>query len=280
MTYDLALVTDGNDELGWGHAARMSALCVVAARRGLSVVLVAQNPLELLQRFSWPRPVLGGSHVDWVLPRIRTGADVVVYDGVGPLDSALGNRFVAFDDLGNLAAAPRGGTSTLVVSPHFGADPAMYPGRAALCGPKWMPLNLEGIKRALSLVARPVTYRLPASLDTVTLGGLPHHDAIRNLSVAPYAVLPPSTIAYEAIAMRVPVRLHTEALPATPMGRALERVGDAMVDAGAATWWGEPERIPRGPPGMVDDRGADRLLDFLGFRRNRPTIATEERAHA
>lgn len=253
MMFDLALVTRGNETIGWGHAARMYALATEAARRQLRVVLVTDTP-EIVGWLDWPCAVARED----VLHGIRSR--VVVYDGVDRSHRDVPG--VVMDD----GPAMIDGAD-LVVRPHFGDT--LCQKSATLVGPRWMPLG--PVRWAHNLDGRILAYR--ASDATLAQCG-PYQGVGGSNELGPWAcaVVPPSMIAYECMAAEIPVLLHDDARGHTiEMDAALKRIGHAMIDAGAAVAF-SPEALDvtlRSEPGgarshdMVDGKGAQRLLDYI-----------------
>ena len=131
-----------------------------------------------------------------------------------------------------------------IIYPHFGAQP--IPGFPTLAGEQWMP-----IRKMWRLMGRPtmepanrcaLSYRVPdevvdsertAGGGVTRLGPNNSWDDVRGLMTAAARVIcPPSTLAYEAAAAGRLVELHCEKdHPSYP-------IGEAMVKAGYASWWG------------------------------------------
>lgn len=236
MTYDLALYPASGP--GLGHLMRCMALAEWAVALKAKPVVCLQPGAPVL---AWPCAVVSGGG--------DAEARVRIADGFPARDDA-GYWFI-------VDAPPSTGPDVEgYIYPHFGA--ASADGFPTFVGPQWMPLRKVFSVAPISGHRRgSVGYR--ANLPGVTeLTGLPSRNVADALGQAAEAIVPPSTIAYEAMAMGCPVRLLRVGFP------GCEEIGQAMVEAGAASWYDDPR--PGQPPlGMraVNPRSAERLLEAL-----------------
>ena len=200
---------------------------------------------------AWPCPVLYGRQEE---------AHVIIVDGSGPRvthGDAVPGRWYVVD--GPPVSEAYQTDALGYIYPHFGAVPVH--GFPTFVGPQWMPLRLpfqyEPLNEPRSSFA-PASYRAPGSRG-VKLEGMDAQDVRRTLSLASHAVVPASTVAYEALASGCPVRLLRDITP------ECDQVGAAMVAAGVATWDDSADALamPARHRYGVDGLGAKRLLEAL-----------------
>lgn len=149
------------------------------------------------------------------------------------------------------------------IYPHFGATP--IPGYPTFYGPQWMPLR-KGFRIGNSLVGTMVgTYRHEQvevhGGDHYSVSLEQHHDMAWALSRCSAVIVPPSTIAYEAMALNVHVNLHDAV-------KGYEHIATAMIEAKVAHMFTGPIKTVKSGDSVrfnsrVDGRGAIRLLEAL-----------------
>lgn len=254
MTFDLALYPAAGP--GLGHLMRCYALAEAAVEMKAKVIVVrpAGEAPDAGLSMAWPCPVLVGRPEE---------AHVSIADGLSPSPShgdAMAGRWYITDT--RPLPAHHQNDAVGYIYPHFGAVPV--PGFPTFVGPGWMPL-----RRAFMVSQMPIRrlgtlmYKAPPEIERAEFGlhgslcvGLPANgaaDAADLMRECYRAVVPPSTIAYEALAMGLSVELLHVAFP------GCEQVGQAMVDAGVATWYGDAAVRPP----YYDGLGAARLLKAL-----------------
>lgn len=245
-TYDLALYPAPGP--GLGHLMRCLALAQWAVELNARVI-VCLPILPEMPRMPWPCPVLVG--------RYCNEARVTINDGsVGPLqDDPHVPVWYMIDGKDSWVHS---GNVVGAIYPHFGARPV--PGFPTFVGPSWMPLRLpfqyEPVNEPRTFA--PASYRAGERKGHVKLEGSAQ-DVRRTLSLATHAVVPASTVAYEALASGCPVRLLRDITP------DCDRIGAAMVAAGVATWDDSSDALalPAKHRYGVDGLGAKRLLEAL-----------------
>jgi len=261
MKYDLAVAVGGGGDLGLGHAMRGLAIVEAAMRTKakVAVILVGHDgpPHPDLFDLPWPCAVLVPGRGETPL---RSDIGCVVSDCPGdrrtvtPMDESSTNFWQILD--GEPDDAPAWLTGW--IWPHFGAHPL---GKPTLYGPTWMPLRGTSPRRTSPGLRKWASYRADtANVGRILLEDLAHGAVLRIFRErVDFAVLPPSTIAYEAMASGCPVYLHKNV-------EGLEMIGVAMVAAGAAEWHTEAGhasalngQFPNSHK-MIDGLGADRLV--------------------
>lgn len=243
MTYDLALYPAAGP--GLGHLMRCYALAEAAVEMGKRVVVVLE---KWAPEIEWPCAV--------ELRGART-ADVVIVDGKPNMSA--GPAWFVIDEPPELVD-PRDRHVEGYIYPHFGAVP--IDGLPTFVGPRWMPLRKAFSQAApVAKRERALSYRLPDDVYVLNddVSGMTAAQVRDAMWSASEIVCPPSTIAYEAMACGCSVILsHADQLSDPhPAGEA---IGEAMVAAGAATWW--PDHVVT-VCDQVDGRGALRLLEAL-----------------
>lgn len=244
MTYDLALYPAPGP--GLGHLMRCLALAQWAVELKAKVIVCLPVAPET-RALPWPCPVAVG--------RTEGNAAVSVVDGKCHV---LTDRHIPawyfvdgqdWEHDGNVAGC---------IAPHFGAAPVH--GFPTFVGPSWIPLRRQfSLPPAIIDNQRAkwgVTYR--ATRDGYhSLENRSAYDVFCALSVAREAVVPASTIAYEALTLGCPVRLLRGITP------DCDRIGAAMVAEGVAVW-DDDQTVATLPPMQVGDGlGAKRLLESL-----------------
>lgn len=256
------LCADAGPEIGWGHAVRQLALAQALVEIGGRPTFLTRTREAL--RLDWPCPV---RLVDAVDPRAGT-----VMDLPEPPDTTAPDRVVWFDDYGH---AP----DVLGVDPHFGAHLRRTSG---FLGPQWAPVRKGfaecGDSEGQAWTPRSGVYvygphpELPKGLEPVTAPSFRTWDVARAMVGAVCALVPPSMVALECLAVGTPVVLYVP-------GPKWQPIADAMVEAGVArVWSGEKDdhtlacvladdglrgRMSEAGRDHVDGRGAQRLARWL-----------------
>lgn len=198
---------------------------------------------------SWPCPMAVG--------RSDLKAKVAIQDGGGGMTFAGPSIWRIIDapppDLSDPILCDGAG----LIYPHFGAFPIN--GFPTFAGPQWMPLRRPfsggSLRGAPERTNSAVGYRSEGR-NVRELRGLPAHEVAAELRWAEYAVVPPSTIAYEALACATPLRLLRVDYPCAD-------IGAAMVDARVAIWDDEQTQGAFSCPDVIDGLGAKRILEAL-----------------
>lgn len=248
MTYDLALYPASGP--GLGHLMRCYALAEAAVEMGKKVVvgLTAPGGSDL----GWPCAVALAGHGQ----TLEIHTTVAITDGWVPKNQG---KFWTIID-----APPTDHSETVCgyIYPHFGATP--IPGYPTLYGEQWMPLRKqfrEGQSNGLGLGV----YRVPQNVvaaepGSFTLSG----DTYAALLQCTRVIVPPSTIAYEALALGLRVELaYDEDQYDSETLACLDSISKAMVVAGAATMWSDSDHRPLVHHYPSDGRGAKRILEAL-----------------
>lgn len=255
----ILLVADAGGEIGWGHAMRTLAVAEeLVQRSGVQAVWVTNTPREV-HSLKPPVPVSerGLPGDVWLLDIGKS------YPHPLPSDVAVWNMI----DHGV------GVEGTNRICPHFGAEERDWGPGAVVCGPRWMPLRKELVGYPLELGHPPEYYpRDGYDAEEQVLayrgpGGIPRAHDLSGGEVWwerkwSRAIVPPSTIAYECMALGIPVSL-------VPLPNDQPRdVGAAMVKAGVARWFGTGAKRPVVPMAeaaraAVDGLGASRIADLL-----------------
>ena len=264
----ILLVADAGGEIGWGHAMRTLAVAEeLAQRSNVQAIWVTETP-DAVRSLNPPLSVDSGGQ-ESLENRARTGRHSALVDLPKlirlPLDE---KRCWYMIDHGI------GFVDTNRICPHFGAEERDWGPGAVVCGPRWMPL------RAGYNYRRTVTEGTPSVL--VYRGGdrlrkeiseagltlsLPHLDATEDWAKRRWscAVVPASTIAYECMAMKIPVLLLSE--PNDELAKTMVAAGAALnYSQDALRVMVEPRRkvltadIARD---HVDGGGAERVADLL-----------------
>lgn len=236
-TYDLALYPASGP--GLGHLMRCMALAEWAVELKAKVIAITQE-----SSLVWPCSLLTSGGIS---------ARIAIADGLSAQPGGGAQHWRIIDGL-NDGSGPAYG----YIYPHFGAVPV--PGFPTFVGPQWMPLRRgfemwgPGGKRA----AAAVTYRAPTDAWGLPLRAQTGQQAAECFREAEAAWVPPSTVAYEALASGCALVLHRQS-------GSLE-IGQAMHDAAVATWWdgtGGPPVLIKRKERPIDGLGAKRLLEAL-----------------
>jgi hypothetical protein len=256
----IILVADASPEIGWGHAMRTLAVAQVLEDRGVPMVWITNTQKEILL-MKVPCPV-GTEQV----AKAIEGQAVLIDFPVEPamtvaLEEESCTRVLMVDE-------PRSGIGprAITVAPHFGAEDWDF-GTGAVCtGPRWMPLRkeVESEGSGFLATARTLAYRLPEGFswkwdnpEVLNPGG----SAGWWTKGWSLAVVPASTVAYECMALGIPVLLTGD----------ISGIGQAMIDAGVASYWARgvdmtPEDLrvkARIGKQAVDGGGAERVANLL-----------------
>lgn len=262
MTPHVILLADAGGTIGWGHAVRQLALAEALVGRKVRTLFVTQTREAL--KLDWPCPVWWVEDIEKC--ELTYGAHLVFDfpDDVAEPEGAVYRQRVVFEDYGESRLG-----ADLLVGCHFGA-PVREPAIPAFLGPRWAPLRRvfrwgePGAPRwnAAGSHGPPITHE-PGS----TAFRQSAEKMAALLSMAPYAIVPPSMIALECLAVGVPVVLHVP-------GPKWQPIADAMVAAGVAVT-DSPEgieavldpatakRMSEAGREAVDGRGAERLAEWL-----------------
>ena len=273
MKPHVILIADAGGEIGWGHAVRQLALAEALVGKGVSTLFVTRTEEAL--GLDWPCPVWRVADV--ARCELPNPYGTAVYDLPEPCENDGGHleREVSFRDHGPLPGDEN--ETDYVVSPHFGA--AWYDWTVpTLLGPRWAP-----IRRAFALY--PIrnenrsgifVYGDAPEVPKGLLVKRPHTMNARatasQIAGCTIALVPPSMIALECLAVGTPVVLYVP-------GPKWQPIADAMVEAGVAEIWsGAPEdytlacvladdgkrrRMAEAGREAVDGGGAGRLAEWL-----------------
>ena len=266
MTPDVVLLADAGPDIGWGHAMRMYALAEALVERRKRVLFVTRT--REAAEFNWPCPVhvVDGWH-DAPFSE-RSVVDI-------PAGETIRRRALMFYDYGELVGEPEA-----LVAPHFGARPN---GAVTFAGPRWMPLRSPFHLRVQTGGTHPrrgrnVLVYVPDAFvgewgrlmhdipNAVSPMGMDAESVAALMRTCRAAVVPPSTIAYECMAMGLPVFLYV------PHER-YEPIAEAMWHWGVAGSWGDVGRVDGDPfLGLSDNLGhlsknARRHVDGMGAHR-------------
>lgn len=266
MTPHVVLLADAGPGIGWGHAVRQLALAEALVAQKCRVLFVTRTKKALT--LDWPCPVWEVFDVEKA--ELPEGA-VLVYDMPDQPLEPEGFAYrgvVRFADYGPPANYWDGDPDYLVC-PNFAATSHEWHGPAFL-GPRWAPLrrpfNWTGV-RDPSWLTRNAGNDEATVFPLAGWGGFDAHCVARMMAASRYALVSPSMVALECLAVGVPVVL-------TVPGPKWQPIADAMVAAGVAVLEG-PEGIEavsdpttakamseRGRD-LVDGRGARRLAEWL-----------------
>lgn len=244
MSFDLALYPASGP--GLGHLMRCMALAQWAVElKAKAIVMLAQDAPAL----QWPCAVARASN------KVTAKANVHIADAPGSdyLHGLSGPALWRVVDV--KADEPRDYAG--YIYPHFGAEPfSILP---TFVGPSWMPLR-QIFSRDPAIIGKEraawgVSYRAQRA-GYKSLEGRHEYGISLALSIAREAVVPASTVAYEAFALGCPVRLLRDITP------DCDRIGAAMVAEGVAVWDDEPVRT-LSPARIGDGLGAKGLLEAL-----------------
>ena len=254
MKPHVVLIADAGGEIGWGHAVRQLALAEALVAQKVRTLFVTRTKEALA--LDWPCPVRV------VESRVYAGfGGRAVVDADVEMDALCD---LTFDDYA--AADPRGE----LVNPHFGAaDRYGKPHGTYFLGPRWAPLRPEfrwGAQGPRWTVSgkhsdEPLEYAGAKWL------GYSARQVIEAMAFAPFAIVPPSMIALECLAVGVPVVLRVP-------GPKWQPIADAMVAAGVAVMEGDEgiqtatnpttaKAMSEAGREAVDGRGAARLAEWL-----------------
>lgn len=268
MKPDVILIADAGGSIGWGHAVRQLALAEALVAKGVPTLFVSRTREAL--SLDWPCPVMVGAVPDgaratvWDLPAVK-------------MPPALATSALVFDDHAEIVGP------TLYVDPHFGAvdryesRPTIGCRPTGLLGPRWAPLRseFEHYARNPRNENRSGVFVYGDAPDLVNLPPIrptsfnAKHTAKLMASCA-VALVPPSMVALECLAVGTPVVLHVP-------GPKWKPIADAMVQAGVAHIWdgkdytlgrvladdGERRRMAEAGREAVDGLGAERLAEWL-----------------
>ena len=264
---NILLVADAGGEIGWGHAMRTLAVAEALEGRA-SVRWLTSTPKEI-RGLNPPCPVDGRMEKD----ELSKGAqDAVLVDRrdfqilSGGKPNPLDRRVWYMIDHGT------GLPGTQRICPHFGAESRDWgPGMVAT-GPRWMPLRGEirsppGPQynwNAYNPKGKVLTYRAGTTEPNAVI--LSDNPTRRWWTQGPYryAIAPPSTIAYECMALGIPV--YVVSLEGYPT-----EIGDAMVQAGVAMWYADSQEYG-GLDGVFKAKGGDMTYRQIMAKRAREHV--------
>lgn len=261
----ILLVADASPGIGWGHAMR--TLAIAQELEGLASVRWATNTPEAIRGLDPPCPV-GGFELP---PEGTRLPQIILADGVARRVTEMGVGEWNVVDHGT----PLEGINR--ICPHFGAESRDWGAGMVATGPQWMPLRREVMDYSHIIYnadGKILTYRAGAE-NIVDWKETADEDAVTLFDVSPqfkwwehgpyrYAIVPPSTIAYECMALGIPVLL-------VPLEGQSTEIGDAMVKAGVAEWYsdaglslpGHLDPMAELAHKHVDGRGAERVANLL-----------------
>ena len=250
MNYDLALYPASGP--GLGHLMRCYAIAEAAVEMGRKVVVVLDKEAPYPV---WPCVVLLDEGEDrW------PDAEVSITDIPRQGSRKSCRKLGAWRIVDKMPVAKERIGAGGYIYPHFGATPV--PGYPTLYGEQWMPLRKQ-FRGGKATGTETGTYRQPDDIEpgAIKLQG----DTASALRRCIRATVPPSTIAYEAMAMGVNVELSYDPDEYTEdMAAILDRIAAAMVAGGAARMWTpDLHRASRTKANPIDGRGAIRILEVL-----------------
>lgn len=295
MTERVLLYANGSGKWGWGHIHRALAVAWELSRRGILALWVTETPAAVRSMgppcpVAWTGPDPARALTDW---GSRYRAERLLADvpedraTEGVVERALGyptgiQRAVAVID-----RPTDWSTADVRVAPHFGADQWPFPGWGAVCaGPWWVPLapqfRLPADETRWGRARPLLTYRAPSLGRSEGIVPLPNRRAgVESGGETPLAwwehswgaaVVPASTIAYEAMALGIPV-LFLEGAEVNP------ELAEAMIRAGVARRYEPPDATPSAAAAanttaqmaeaaqraraLVDGGGTERIVDLL-----------------
>ena len=225
MIYDLALYPASGP--GLGHLMRCMALAEWAVELKAKVAVALQHAPGNL---AWPCPVIVGAEGYALEFKVAIGDGRVV----GPLEAW------------QIIDGPPEGTDPATpgyIYPHFGATPVA--GFPTFVGPQWMPLRKKFSRRREDRNGVWACYRVQAP------GMVPADDLWPQWAGG--MLCPPSVIAYEAMALGLPVAIHDD--------HEYPRIAGAMWRTGVASWADNWHQAT--PTNLIDGLGAKRLLEAL-----------------
>lgn len=240
---DVIVSAKFDENSGFGHVARAHALASWAVRLGYSVSAVVSSPTP--GWLIWPCPVWDEESYDGepILGR------VLIADHYMP-ERTAGRTIAIVDTVDAIVNLSRASEASLeFVYPHFGAKPVG--GAPGWYGPAYMPLRPD--------FAKPPE---PDPSTPFVLGYSWHRKHARRLltaeKLARYkgVIAPPSTIAYEALAVGIKLWLSDELPEYAHIARAMIESGVA-VDAKEYPEYGLERRR------HIDGLGAERLLEAV-----------------
>ena len=256
------LIADAGGTIGWGHAVRQLALAEALVAKGVPTLFVSRTREAL--SLDWPCPVQHDPEPLFMEGEIDAR---VVFDGVRPRSEWA----LLFDDYGD------GPLGDYLVDPHFGAVTRHHSLARSFLGPRWAPLRseFEHYARNPRNENRSGVFVYGDAPDLVNLPPIrpasfnAKHTAKLMASCA-VALVPPSMVALECLAVGTPVVLYVP-------GPKWQPIADAMVQAGVAHIWdgkdytlgrvladdGERKRMAEAGREAVDGLGAERLAEWL-----------------
>lgn len=267
------LIADAGPGIGWGHAVRQYALAEALVARQVPTLFVTRTREALA--LDWPCPVWVVADVEQCeLPSGRWASKWarVVYDLPEPVVNALAlGPTMRFADYG-----PTPTEDDYVVCPNFAATSHEW-GVPALLGPRWAPLrsrfmNHEHNGRQGGVYVYGDAPELPKEMRAVRASSFHARGVAATMAGCSLALVPPSMVALECLAIRLPVVLYVP-------GPKWQPIADAMVQAGVAeVWTGNPDdytlacvladdgkrrRMSEAGREAVDGMGAERLAGWL-----------------
>lgn len=278
MTPDVVLLADAGPGIGWGHAVRQLALAEALVAKRVRTLFVTRTREAL--GLDWPCPTWVVFDVEKAAIEART----LVYDlpeFVDTPDIWTGENILQFADYG----PPPPDYLAPSVCPNFAAHTHDWT-VASFLGPRWAPLrkgfasvpsfrkgaipeNRSGLFVYGDFPALPKG--TPASVYLKTFGG-ESYQAAHTIGMCVAALVPPSMVALECLAVGTPVVLYVPGPKWQPIADAMEAAGVARI------WSGNPEdhtlacvladdglrrRMAEAGRDHVDGRGAERLAEWL-----------------
>lgn len=270
MKPDVILIADAGPGIGWGHAVRQLALANALVGKGVRTLFVTRTHEALT--LDWPCLVwLVGDVARCELPSPWA---TVVYDL--PDDAVNEGRYAAvrFGDYGPRASRDL----DYVVCPNFAATAHEWDA-PALLGPRFAPLRepfndgwLPAQNRAGVFVYGDAPALPKGSPPSFTVPGFSARRSAHAMSMAAVALVPPSMVALECLAIGTPVVLYVPGPKWQPIADAMEAAGVARIWSGRADDHtigcvladdGLRRRMSEAGREAVDGRGADRLAEWL-----------------
>lgn len=270
MKPHVILIADAGGTIGWGHAVRQLALAEALVEKHVPTLFVTRTKEALA--LDWPCPVSFNDEPFGL--QDPPGWQRYVLDCADDLPG--GSPTMCFEDHG----AKRNADFT--VDPHLGAA-SRQPNRwVSFLGPRWAPLRQPFVDAASLGINRGshggvFVYGDAPSIEylgssVVRPPSLNARAMVTTMQRCSLALVPPSMIALECLAIGLPVVLYVP-------GEKWRPIADAMVAAGVAELWdehsdgwtlarvladdGKRRQMSEAGREAVDGLGAGRLAEWL-----------------
>lgn len=268
MKPEVVLIADAGPGIGWGHAVRQLALATALVGKGVRTLFVTRTREAL--SLDWPCPVWEVGDV----ARCELPNATVVYDLPDDAVNEGHNGGVRFDDYG-----PRASYLDYVVCPNFAATAHEWDTPAFL-GPRFAPLRhpfndgwlKSETRHGVAVYGLDAPDLPPGVVLRPGRGSMRARDMAAYLGSATVALVPPSMVALECLAIGTPVVLYVPGPKWQPIADAMEAAGVAKVWSGRADDHtlgcvladdGLRRRMSEAGREAVDGRGSERLAEWL-----------------